>query len=397
MVDRKFNDLARFILLFATLYLSFGVASPFFPAFLSARGIPSEQIGLILSCGTLIRVASGFAGGVLADRSHARSKILAFFIFCSAGLACAFVPAHGFLLLCSISLLHAASLAPTTMLADTIALQSAHENGGASPRFEYGWIRGTGSAAFIVGSLLSGQAIEIFGLTAAIGGQALFLTCAGCSAWFIPENRNHGATRIPALSCRAGVISTLILNRPLLYLVLVAGIILGSHAMHDSFAMIAWNAAGISAAAGSVLWSISVAAEVLVFFLIGPTLLRLVTPQLAMAISAFAAVVRWCVLAQTNNVLALALAESLHGVTFGLLHLACMRLIVRITPPELAATAQAVYGISIATVSAALTFASGYLYARLGSRGFFLMAALAITSLIPIWVLSRSVELSDQQ
>jgi PPP family 3-phenylpropionic acid transporter len=396
MVDRKFNDLALFILLFATLYLSFGAASPFFPAFLSARGIPSEQIGLILSCGTLIRVASGFAGGVLADRSHARSKILAFFIFCSAGLACAFVPAHGFLLLCSISLLHAASLAPTTMLADTIALQSAHENGGA-PRFEYGWIRGTGSAAFIVGSLLSGQAIEIFGLTAAIGGQALFLACAGRSAWFIPENRNHAATRIPALSFRAGVISTLTLNRPLLYLVLVAGIILGSHAMHDSFAMIAWNAAGISAAAGSVLWSISVAAEVLVFFLIGPTLLRLVTPQLAMAISAFAAVVRWCVLAQTNNVLALALAESLHGVTFGLLHLACMRLIVRITPAELAATAQSVYGISIATMSAALTLASGYLYASLGSHGFFLMAALAITSLIPIWVLSRSVELSDQQ
>lgn len=395
MVDQKFNDLARFILLFAMLYVSFGVASPFFPAFLFDRGIPSEQIGLILSCGTLIRVVSGLLGGVLADWSQARSKILAFFIFGSAVLACAFVPAHGFLLLFSISLLHAASLAPTTMLADTIALQSAHQN-SETPRFEYGWIRGSGSAAFIVGSLLSGQAIEIFGLTAAICGQALFLTGAGCSAWLIPDNRNHATIRIPALTPRAGVLSTLILNRPFQYLVLAAGIILGSHAMHDAFAMIAWNAAGISAAAGSVLWSTSVAAEVLVFFLIGPALLRLVTPQLAMTIAAFAAIVRWCVLAQTNNILALALAESLHGVTFGLLHLACMRLIVRIAPAELAATAQSVYGISIATMSAALTFASGYLYASLGSRGFFLMAALAITSLIPIWGLSRSFGLSRQ-
>jgi PPP family 3-phenylpropionic acid transporter len=164
--------------------------------------------------------------------------------------------------------------------------------------------------------------------------------------------------------------------------------------MHDAFAMIAWNAAGISAAAGSVLWSTSVAAEVLVFFLVGPALLRLVTPQMAMTIVALAAVVRWCVLAQTNNIFALALAETLHGVTFGLLHLACMRIIVRITPPELAATAQAVYGISIAIISAALTFASGYLYAGLGSRGFFLMAVLAITSLIPIWGLSGSLRLS---
>jgi PPP family 3-phenylpropionic acid transporter len=393
MFDRKYNDLARFILLFATLYLSFGVASPFLPAFLSARGVSSEQIGLILSIGTLIRVASGLFAGVLADRSHARSKILAFFIFGSGVIACAFMPAHEFLLLFSISLLHAASLAPTTMLADAIALQSAHQNSGP-PRFEYGWIRGTGSAAFIVGSLLSGQTIEIFGLTAAIGGQALFLTFAGCSAWFIPDNRNQATTVNPVLTHRAGASSTLIRNRPFRYLVLVAGIILGSHAMHDAFAMIAWNAAGISAAAGSVLWSTSVAAEVLVFFLVGPALLRLVTPQMAMTIVALAAVVRWCVLAQTNNIFALALAETLHGVTFGLLHLACMRIIVRITPPELAATAQAVYGISIAIISAALTFASGYLYAGLGSRGFFLMAVLAITSLIPIWGLSGSLRLS---
>jgi PPP family 3-phenylpropionic acid transporter len=213
MFDRKFNDVARFILLFATLYLSFGVASPFLPAFLSARGVSSEQIGLILSIGTLIRIASGLIAGVLADRSQARSKILACFIFGSGVLACAFMPAHGFLLLFSISLLHAASLAPTTMLADAIALQSAHQNSG-SPRFEYGWIRGTGSAAFIVGSLLSGQAIEILGLTVAVVGQAMFLMCAGCSAWFIPDNRNQATTVIPVLTPRAGASSTLIRNRP---------------------------------------------------------------------------------------------------------------------------------------------------------------------------------------
>ena len=49
-------------------------------------------------------------------------------------------------------------------------------------------------------------------------------------------------------------------------IVLVAALILGSHAMHDSFAVIRWGAAGIALGAAGLLWSLSVAAEVIVFF-----------------------------------------------------------------------------------------------------------------------------------
>ena len=46
--------------------------------------------------------------------------------------------------------------------------------------------------------------------------------------------------------------------------------------MHDAFA-IRWRAAGLSPATVSVLWSEAVAAEVLVFFLIGPALVTWLT------------------------------------------------------------------------------------------------------------------------
>jgi len=39
------STLARFILLFAFLYAAFGVNSPFFPSFLSARGLEPEALG----------------------------------------------------------------------------------------------------------------------------------------------------------------------------------------------------------------------------------------------------------------------------------------------------------------------------------------------------------------
>jgi PPP family 3-phenylpropionic acid transporter len=101
---------------------------------------------------------------------------------------------------------------------------------------------------------------------------------------------------------------------------------------------------------------------------------------------------RWIVLAQTSSLLALALVEPLHGLTFALFHLACMRILTRITPVELAASAQAIYAFGTTVTSALFTFASGYLYARLGLTGFLVMAALAATSLPSIWALAHALQ-----
>ena len=68
------------------------------------------------------------------------------------------------------------------------------------------------------------------------------------------------------------------------------------------------------------------------FFVIGPALVTRLTPAGAAAIAALAGMLRWTVMAQTTDVMALALVQPLHGITFALLHLACMRLIARTVP-----------------------------------------------------------------
>jgi PPP family 3-phenylpropionic acid transporter len=101
-----------------------------------------------------------------------------------------------------------------------------------------------------------------------------------------------------------------------------------------------------------------------------------------MAIAACAGAVRWVVMAQTADVVAMALVEPLHGLTFALLHLACMRVLAVIVPPALAGTAQAIYGtLGIGATSAVLTLASGTLYANFGAAGFWAMAALCVLAL----------------
>jgi PPP family 3-phenylpropionic acid transporter len=166
--------------------------------------------------------------------------------------------------------------------------------------------------------------------------------------------------------------------------------------MHDSFAMIAWNAAGISPAAGSALWSESVAAEVIVFVAVGPFLLRHLTPEAAMAVSAVACLLRWGLLAQgSSSIVAIAIAEPLHGLTFALLHLSCMRVLANIVPRELAGLAQAIYGTAgVGLASAAVTLLSGLLYADFGAQGFWAMSVLDAMALPAIWRLSRARRLA---
>jgi PPP family 3-phenylpropionic acid transporter len=131
-----------------------------------------------------------------------------------------------------------------------------------------------------------------------------------------------------------------------------------------------------------VLWSEQVAAEVLVFFVLGPILLRRVDPAVALALAAVLAAVRWIVMALTAEVWIMALTEPLHGITFALLHLACMRIIAQIVPQSLAGTAQAIYGaVGIGGAVALLTLVSGMLYGRFGAQGFWAMAALCVVAL----------------
>jgi PPP family 3-phenylpropionic acid transporter len=370
------GTLPRFILLYAALYAAFGVASPFLPAFVSSRGLSPEQLSLVLAAGTTVRLLAGPLAGRAGDLLRALRAVLAACAMLAACVVLGYLPAQGFAAFLFLGLMHAAALAPVTVLADALSVGRA---------FEYGWVRGTGSAAFIGGLLLSGQAVGAAGLEVIVGLQAMLLCAAALAAMLVPER--HG---VEVEGARAPLRGVLLLLRQARFrnLVLFAALVLGSHAMNDAFSMIRWNAAGIGPATASLLWAESVAAEVLVFFLLGPWLIARLTPAGALMLAAGAGMLRWATLASTSDIAFLALVQPLHGFTFALLHLACMRLIAGMVPPGLEGTAQALYGsFGIGLATALLTLASGALYARLGAQGFWVMAALCALALPIAWKL----------
>jgi MFS transporter, PPP family, 3-phenylpropionic acid transporter len=374
------GGLPLFILLYTTLYAGFGVVSPFLPTLLQARGLQPDEIGLVLALSIAVRLVSGPVAGRIADLYDALRGVFACFAVAAALTAFGYLPARGFWMVLAVSTLYAAMLAPLTTIADALALSAAGPSDGAGHRFEYGWVRGAGSAAFIVGSVLAGQAIVAVDLDVIVWGGSAFLVATAAAAMVLPGWRPPAST--PAGAGERPSVLALLRLREFRLLIIIAALVLGSHAMHDSFAMIRWQAARISPPTASVLWSESVAAEVVVFVVIGPRLLDRIGPSRAMALAAAAGAVRWSVMAVTADIAAMALIEPLHGLSFALLHLACMRMLGKMVPSGLAATAQAIYGtVAIGAMTALLTLVSGTLYGRFGPAGFWAMAGLCLCAM----------------
>ena len=68
--------LPRYLLLFALIYLGWGVLSPSLPAVLARQGASATEVGLLLGMGTALRLVAMPVAGAIADRSGAARRVL---------------------------------------------------------------------------------------------------------------------------------------------------------------------------------------------------------------------------------------------------------------------------------------------------------------------------------
>lgn len=368
------GGLARFLILYAALYGAYGCLSPILPNFLIARGLSPGEIGALLAAAGALRLLVGPLAGSYADRRKSGRAVLAASLALTGLATLAHLPAAGFAQLLGPGLAYGVGTAAPAPLSDALALAAAR--GGAV--FQYGWVRAAGSAAFIAATVAAGRLIEARGLAAAvIAGGVLFLA-ASAAALAVP-----GAAPVSAVAVSpwAGFASLIALPR-FRRTVLAAALVIGAHAMHDGFAMILWRQSGIEASTAGLLWSESVAAEVLVFLIVGPPLLSRIGLPAGVAVAACAGGLRWAVLACTTAVPWIAAVEALHGLSFALLHLACLGLIEEATPADLRSTALALYGtLGLGLSGVMVTLASGWLYGTFGASAFWVMAAVSLAAL----------------
>ena len=362
---------ARHTLLLCLLFPSIGVTLPFLPAFLADRGLDPQQVSVVLAVAALTRLMCGPPAGRLADRGVGARRVLA--VACVAGAVTGLLygAVSGFALLLLVAMLNAVPSGSLAPLAETVTIQGSRRGAG----FDYGRVRGIGSASFILASAGAGWAVGEFGSIVVPYLYAVLLLGAAGAALLLPRDEQETAGR--------GAVSLLAALRfpGLLRVILVSGLIQGSHATFYTFSAIHWQAAGISPFLIGLLWAVAIGSEVLLFLFGRDFVERMGPRRLAMAAAALAAL-RWGVFAETTWLPALFLANALHAASFGMMHLAAMRLVFSQAPPGQASTAQTLHmALGPGLLIGVATFASGPLYAALGGGAWWAaagMAALAV-------------------
>lgn len=342
---------------------------PFGLSWLTGRGLDEGEAALILAAGIWVRTIALPWLAAEADRRGRRRGALILFTWASlvsfAGLAVA--PDTTWLVLGSIAF--GLAYPPLIPFCDRIAIRTAADRG-----LDYGRLRLWGSIAFLVASIGTGAWIEAD--SAAVLPIPVLVGCVA-SILLVGRLPDPGA-RVPVDSTRDRPIRALLSNRMFLIVLLVAGLIQGSHAAYYALSIRYWSTAGIGESTGSLLWAEGVVAEVLLFVVAAPFVRKLGVRRLFL-IGAAAGVARWSVMAATTDLVVLTSTNWLHALSFGATHLAAVTYLQRHVVDARSATAQSLLSaVTNGGVMAASTALAGWLYARSPASAFGWMGALAV-------------------
>jgi len=364
---------ARLALFYGASFGLIGTHLPFFPVWLKAVGIDPGWIGVI----TAVPAVTRFTVLPLVTGSAERRQSLR-----GAMILTAFLTALGFAVVgtqhapLAVFLVYAATASmwtPTVPLTDAYALRGVARYG-----LNYGPLRLWGSAAFVVGALACGLMIDV------IAAQSLIWVIASVAALGTATSLGLAPLELPRTTPAASHHSGALLRQPgFLAIILAAALIQGSHAAYYTFASITWQLAGLGGLTIAGLWALGVVAEIVVFAL-SPRFT--IEPTLLVVIGALSAVLRWLITAQEPTLAVLAVVQLAHGLTYGLTQIGTMGLLVRNVPGHVMARGQGYYAACSGIVSGGASILSGAIYARHGQGVYYVMAAMALSGALVMWL-----------
>lgn len=368
----------RLSFFYAAVFGTVGVSTPFFPVWLSSRGMDAAQIGLLLAVVSWVRVVTTPWLGGVAERMGERRRPMAVLAAVAMAASAAYWFADGFWGYLCVGIVAGVAHAAIMPLGENVTMSTA-----PAARLDYGHLRLWGSFAFILASagggwFLKGRPADVI-LWLIVSTMALtFVACC-----LLPE------PRLPRTHARATPVRRLLGNRLFLLFVFSCGLLQASHAVVYGFGTLHWRASGLDDATIGWLWAEGVLAEV-VLFALGAKVMGKLGPLRLLLLAGGAGVVRWLVTAVTADLDVLIAIQLLHGFTFGAAHLGAMYFIQRASPPGLSASAQSLYSaVGTGVVMGLALLLAGPLYGAFGGGAFAVMALFSAAGMAGVWVLGR--------
>lgn len=363
-------------------YAFIGIFMPYFALYLQSRGFSSARIGLLLALMQWMRLIAPNLWGWLADRIGRRMPVL-----CIA----AFVSLAGFSIILFDESFTGIALGIAVMGFFWTAqspLAEATTFSHLAGRPGYGAVRAWGSFGFVVAVLAMGWWLERAGIQWVIHGSvAILAAVAGC-ALLVPE--------APRNMKPAGEVGlwALVRRREVLALLASCMLMTSAHGALNVFYSIHLVAAGYSKGTVGLLWTLGVLAEILVFMR-APSLMEHFPLRGLLIFALIVAMFRFVLIGWgVSWILLVMLLQLLHGITFGLNHIASISTISRWFGGAHQAQGQALYGsISAGAGGIIGSVVSGGLWDSVGASWTFTVASgFALAGLLVLCVGWRKTE-----
>jgi PPP family 3-phenylpropionic acid transporter len=370
----------RLGLFYGAIFIGSGVSSPYLPVWFAHHGMSGSRIGLILSLPMLARVVSAPLLAVWADSFKLRrTALMILSLAVTAAYALMALP-WGFAWQAVVWFAASSMFTTIAPLADVIALRRARVDG-----FNYGWPRGIGSAAFIVGNLGMGfllirgsPELVLVWMVAAIAATSL------AARVLLPPDPVHEEGHAAEFSDRMAGLSGLLRDPVFMTAVVSAGLIQSAHAFYYGFSTLAWKRQGIPEDMSGILWATGVTAEIGFLWFMEPWRRR-IGPRNLLALGGLGAVVRWTALAFSPPLWALFPLQILHALSYAATFIASLLLVEQLSTPRNASAAQAINSaLSGGVLSGIATLLSGWLFDRAGVHGYLLMSAMCAAGMVGV-------------
>jgi MFS transporter, PPP family, 3-phenylpropionic acid transporter len=308
-----------------TFFAYIGASVAYLPLYLAHRGLSAVEIAAVLALPPAARIFAPAVWGWVADRTGAHRAIVAFSCAVTA-LAFGLMPftEHIAILIALMGVLAGGALA----LVETITLGSLSGQAG-----RYGPIRLWGSVAFLAVVLAGGVWLDYQPVSTLPAIIVLLMLVAFAVALALPSIKRAAVSDQAVF--RLGAAARALLAAGFCNAV--------AHGALYAFLSLHLEALGYSGTMIGVLWTLGVAAEVLVFLWL-PQLFRRFSLATILVWSVLCGVLRFVAIGWAAGELWIVLlAQSLHAATFASFHAAAVAAVHRVFPEHAQARGQTLF------------------------------------------------------
>ncbi|MBS1209230.1 MAG: transporter [Proteobacteria bacterium] len=366
----------RFSAYYFCYYAYMGIFMPYFALYLKSRDFPAVQIGFLLAVMQWMRLLAPNLWGWLADRLGRRmpvlrvAALLSFVGFVGIELTSSFWGIAMALAVMGFFWTAQSPLAEATIF--------AHLDG----RPGYGSVRAWGSFGFVVSVLGMGWWLERASIDWVFHAGAAVLLVIMLTSFFVPEAP-------PNLNARGKGSLWPILRQPGVIALLASCMLMtAAHGALNVFYSIHLVAAGYSKGTVGLLWTLGVLSEILVF-MVAPRLMSRFATKSLLLFALACAILRFVLIGWfVDWVVVLLAAQLMHGITFGVNHIAAVSTVSRWFVGPHQAQGQALYGsISFGAGGILGSMTSGLLWDGIGAGwAFTACAGFAVAGFLVVWL-----------